>query len=274
MSSIRIRMDPKNPGHFFACCGLFDLGSYANPDLTAHFQLDHRRPREAHFELQGIEPEALVLSLQGVAQANYQTAWDDPEMNAILPIGVSLQGRAVVLNWWLREFQDRAVALKGWGGKVTSLKLFRDLATATPAPDNIENLFGMGRATSSRFGVDPRSAWNAIDLGYSPNEQGQEADSFPWVELLAAFGMQRFRPTIGRQRQVPYFLWENALHRIPAQTAAFHPWDGLAGWQMVFGIEGRGQSYKYFAYGTRVNRGELAELMSSGKQVKQTEEEE
>lgn len=273
MNSIAIRIDPKNPGHFFAACGLFDLSAEVNPDVEARFDLSHRTPRQGKFVLAGIEVGDLKKQIGALVSATYSAAVDEPELNAILPIRVDLGGRVVTLNWWLREFQDRAVALKGWGGQVTSLKLFRDLAKACEVPTDLGGIFEMGKPTSSRFGVDPRSAWNTIDLGYSPNEQGQEADSFPWAELLAAFGLQRFRPIVGRRRQVPYFLWSDPLHRIAAQTGAFCPWEGLGGWQMIFSIEGRGQSYKYFAYGRRVSQGELAELLRGGKKAKQIEEE-
>lgn len=274
MSKISIRIDPKNPGHYFACCGLFDLASESNPDVEAKFDVDPKRPRQAAFVLEGVAAGELRVRLEATLRSDYSPAVEEPELNAILPIRASANGREFTLNWWLREFQDRAVALKGWGGQVTSLKLFRDLAKACQLPEEFAGIFEMGKPTSSRFGVDPRSAWNTIDLGYSPNEQGQEADSFPWVELLAAFGLQRFRPLIGRRRQVPYFLWQDPLHRIAAQTAAFCPWEGLSGWQMIFSIESRGQSYKYFAYGRRVSQGELAELLSGGKKTKETEEEE
>jgi CRISPR-associated protein Csx14 len=258
MSNVTVRIDPANPGHFFACCGLIELVSQVRPRVHSRFILDERRPRKASFELCDVEEVLVRERLQTLSTTEFSPAFEDPDMRAILPIRAQHASASLTFTWWLGRFHDRATALKGWGGQVTSEKLFRDLAAGIELPEDFTTLFEVPRPTSSRFGVDPRSSWNALDVGYSPNEQGQEADSFPNVELLSAYGLQSFRPTIGRRRTVPYFLWTQPLHRIPARTAAFHPWPGLPGWNMQFSIEGRGQSYKYFAFGNRVHPDDTA----------------
>lgn len=70
-----------------------------------------------------------------------------------------------------------------------------------------------------RYGFDPGPAWNALDVGFSPNEQGIEVESSAVVELLAAIGIQRFRPVMNdRKDGFDYFTWHRAY--APAIAAA------------------------------------------------------
>jgi CRISPR-associated protein Csx14 len=45
-------------------------------------------------------------------------------------------------------------------------------------------------------------------VGFSPNEQGIEVESSPAIELLAAIGVQRFRPVMSMDRsEFKYCAW-------------------------------------------------------------------
>jgi len=39
--TIRVNVDPTNPGHFFACCGLFELASRIAEDTEGWFEDKH-----------------------------------------------------------------------------------------------------------------------------------------------------------------------------------------------------------------------------------------
>jgi CRISPR-associated protein Csx14 len=70
-----------------------------------------------------------------------------------------------------------------------------------------------------RFGFDCGPAWNALDVGFSPNEQGMQVESSPLVELLAAVGLQRFRPVMNDDRDgFDYFTWHRSFS--PSVAAA------------------------------------------------------
>ena len=74
---------------------------------------------------------------------------------------------------------------------------------------------------TGRFGFDPGPAWNALDVGFSPNEQGISVESSPAVELLAAVGIQRFRPKKARTRDAfEYQTWDTPLPPSVAAAAA------------------------------------------------------
>jgi CRISPR-associated protein Csb3 len=107
--------------------------------------------------------------------------------------------------------------------------------------------------TKTKFGVDPRSAWNTRDLGFSPNEQGRDSATFPTVEILAAIGLQGFRPNSDRRIGVQYSLWKTPLPASVARLAFREPWDGLPHSKYQFSIAKRGQSYKYFTFAVNSN---------------------
>lgn len=252
MNELRIPIDPLNPGHFYACCGLLELLEPAHEWLESRFESTARMPRRSEFLLRSEAPIDLKAALEAVRLAEYKAqpgAEGEVDGAAILPVLARLPGREVVLDWWLHEFRDKATNLKCWAGQMTSQRLFDELPQYVDSDLNPNELFTSARAVSSRFGVDPRSSWNTLDAGYSLNEQGQDALAFPVVELLAAFGLQRFRPASRNRDCVPYALWGEWLHQSVAGLAANQPWIGLEARQYEFKIAMRGQSYKYFTFG-------------------------
>lgn len=71
------------------------------------------------------------------------------------------------------------------------------------------------------FNFDPRGAWNAIDAGYSPNDQKPKhtVKASPVVEFLAAWGLEHARPEIFKDRQVRYAVWGIPLSLMIARAA-------------------------------------------------------
>ena len=100
---------------------------------------------------------------------------------------------------------------------------------------------------SGRFGFDPSSSWLALDVGWSPNEQKVEVGTAPAVELLAAIGLQRFRPTrVSKDEFVyEYSAWNIALNPLIAQAVCAGQWTPARTQTYRFAIVKRG-SYKGF----------------------------
>jgi CRISPR-associated protein Csx14 len=69
------------------------------------------------------------------------------------------------------------------------------------------------------FNFDPRGAWTAIDVGYSPNDQSHAIEASPVVEFLAAWGLEHARPVELGVRQVRYSVWRGRLAPMLARTA-------------------------------------------------------
>jgi CRISPR-associated protein Csx14 len=240
-----LRFDPLNPGQYFACCGLLDLLSRAKEGVMGHFQVSAATPREGKFVLAGVGRAALkqlLLEIRGGIYSPHEHA-----EQAIAPVQARIGERQLELDWWLEVFHEGASRLKCWGGQVTSEKLFRELARLIDPEVSEERLFDAGAPTKSKFGVDPRSAWNALDFGYSPNEHSQDAATYPAVEMLAALGLQGFRPVVETGRVV-YCAWGAPLPVNVARLAAFAPWEGLPVAAYSFEIAKRGQGYKFFKF--------------------------
>ena len=73
---------------------------------------------------------------------------------------------------------------------------------------------------SGRFGFDAQAAWNALDAGYSPNDQSQPVATRPALELLALIGLQRFKPVVLKDFQFEYSTWGKPLEPASARVAA------------------------------------------------------
>lgn len=249
MAELRISFDPRNPGQFYACCGLIELFEIAGKSTRSQFSTDSRKPHFAELIVKSDSELDLTSVINETRQAVYRPlrrdkADKEPEKDSIAPASVSIFGREFVLDWWLDEFHSRAVSLKCWAGQMTTQKLISEIPKLLPAT---EPSFTSSAFTSTRFGVDPQSAWVTLDLGYSPNEQGEESRGYPVVEMLAAFGLQGFRPAGNRSNGFEYALWLSELPLAVARTAAAKPWDGLAAARFRFALGERG-SYKVFCF--------------------------
>lgn len=256
MPELVIPIDPLNPGHFYACCGLVELFQHQQDWLESRFFYTARRPRHGQFELRGDRPFDLVSLISTLASASYDPIAieggedTDEDASKIAAVRFSSPLATFSLDWWLNEFHTRATSLKCWGGQMTSQGIFTELAANLNSSPTPESLFSDSRPVTSRFGVDPRSSWTTIDAGYSLNEQNHSPLSFPAVELLSAFGLQRFRPGSASRDKVSYHLWGDWLHHSLAGLAANQPWDGLAAFSCQFQIMKRGQGYKYLTFAT------------------------
>ena len=246
MSELRVRMDPLNPGQFFACCGLFELIDMDEPGVLASFRLDAGRPRVAEFILEcSVRLEELLTPLKS-AQPDFP---DEMIEASIRPATIPYGGRQIVLDWWLNEFRDKAVNLKCWAGQVTTRNLFCGLLPLVDAGASVDDIFERAHMSKAKFGLDPRSAWSALNFGFSPNEHDADAATFASVEILAAIGLQGFRPDAARREGVPYAVWQEPLPAVVARQAFRAPWPGLPHRSFAFSIAKRGQSYKYFTFG-------------------------
>jgi CRISPR-associated protein Csb3 len=253
MTKLRIPLDPLNPGHFFACCGLFDQSAARAPVVRGRFETNENTPRRAWFVLEGDEPFDLGDVLTEVRDATYAPQTSHPQ-KAVQPIETSLDG--LILDWWLDAFRVETTPLKCWAGQVTTGKLFTDLPQLIDPATEPECLFYAPALTRSKLGIDPRSAWNALDLGFSPDKHNRDSATFPIVEMLGAIGLQGFRPVTSRREAVGYRLWSEPLQASVARLAAFTEMSGLPGAEYQFSIAKRGQSYKFFTFAEAVPRKE------------------
>lgn len=235
--SITVAVDPTNPGQFFACCGLLELADRLWPGAEGWFAEGGRAFRIAFVGEKGSLRQLLAILIMDppTATERLENGLDVPPI--IAPLAFSFDGGSttgMVLDGW-----TRIAILKGaaqvignspwnfWSGQQTSMRIWSGLRAELAAQlgqlseAQLYSLFEQRLFQKGRFGFDPGPAWNALDVGFSPNEQGLEVESSPAAELLAAIGLQRFRPLMNEGRDgFDYCLWHRPLPPTVAFAAA------------------------------------------------------
>jgi CRISPR-associated protein Csb3 len=229
--TIRVAVDPCNPGEFFACCGLLELADRLWSRAEGWFS-------NGGFcvSAEGTLP-ALLQAL--VSQLPEEVTRIDKlaVKKLIAPLRLTTEGAVpieLVLDAWMTVKVEKGAIVAApsppwnfWSGQQTSLRIWSALRDAllgqlsTMGADSFETLFSHRVLLSGRFGFDPGAAWNALDVGFSPNEQSIKVASSPAVELLAAVGLQRFRPRLSPDRATfAYATWGQPLGPAVGATAA------------------------------------------------------
>ncbi|WP_088257266.1 hypothetical protein [Fimbriiglobus ruber] len=234
--SITVAVDPTNPGQFFACCGLLELADCLWPGAEGWFAGDGKK-----FHIACEKPQGALQELLARLVMDPPTAIERLERNVleippiIAPLAFTLDGGstiALVLDAW-----TRIAVLKGvpqvisnppwnfWSGQQTAFRIWLSLRAELVAQFvrftavEFDELFSQRLLQKGRFGFDPGPAWNSLDVGFSLNEHGLEVESSPATELLAAVGLQRFRPVMNDDRDgFDYCTWCNP--NAPAVAAA------------------------------------------------------
>jgi CRISPR-associated protein Csx14 len=244
MAEYRIFLDPRNPGQFFACCGLLEWANLIGTSAEAMFQDDGT---------------IFILYTDALLPSGDLKLWGPQDFDSKLydktleSLDLSLAGHALHLNWWLNTTQSAKSSLKTWGGQQTPRRLLGELLELLDASKPFDALFDALVFTTSRFGVDARSAWDALDAGYSPTDLKQAALTFPWVEVLAVIGLQGFRAAAQSRVKYRYSVWGAPLPASVARAACASPWAGLPATTFEFSIAVRGQGYKTFLFAEKVN---------------------
>lgn len=222
-STIKVAVDLHNPGQFFACCGLLELAHRLWPGAEGWFDSGMFQLARSGMILELLTP---LLENDPLPLSNLSNGL--PVKPIIAPLRLVLRevpAVTMLVDAWLRIGVNggQPVVMGNppwnfWSGQQTSSGIWKLLAAAARKqlaaiePADIEDLFDFRVLLSGRFGFDPGAAWNARDVGFSPNAQGMKVATSPLVELLAAVGIQRFRPSMARDRQTfIYGAWQSPL---------------------------------------------------------------
>jgi CRISPR-associated protein Csx14 len=244
--SFSVKLDVTNPGQFFACCGLLELAHRLWPGAQGWFEGNEFcvAPTTA--------TDGIFQQIHGLLdKANLtEEVRGDP---ATRPVTITPLG--ITLDWWINERGEKT-PFKLWAGQQTSLKIVQDLKNAfcRLQVDPLESLFNTAQPMTGRFGVDPRAAWNALDVGFSPNSQKMKVTTFPAVEFLAGVGLQGFRP-VQNGRVFRYATWSIPLPAPVARAAVTGVLPAGEVLQYRFQISDRG-SYGGFDYAIPINQQE------------------
>jgi CRISPR-associated protein Csx14 len=242
---VKIDIDPLNPAQFFACCGLFELLSARNSAVLANFVYDQQRHRRTTFMLYDVDSLQLSQTLSTLKNAEVESVTGFSAGEAPVKLMIP-EMPSIILDWWLIPDRSRKSRFKLWAGNQKTLEIVRDMIAAEWGNFN-ETILEYMHPMSGRFGLDPRSAWNALDFGSSPNTQSRDVYSYPAAEMLAAVGLQGFCPhNVGRSH-FAYWLWTLPLPLVPSRAAVSGALTLEGSQAFAFQIDKRG-SYRYFTF--------------------------
>lgn len=226
MAEASIPVDLLNPGQVFACLGFMEAVeilcgpcegrfTYDNASYSATFVLKANAARDPiseilHF-LSGAEARAISPRYSDLSTKKWdvETLRSDtfafpcaaPDTPAALPMLLTNGKKSIPIEHWADgsgrdnvKFWAGAAGYPGAALARDALKLvpgLGDNALAAAAADP----FSVSAPQSSSFRFDWRRDYIPLDAGFSPNEHGGiEMVGYPFVELLAAIGMQNARP--------------------------------------------------------------------------------
>lgn len=223
--ALRLRLDPTNPGHFFACCGLFELADRAWGGAEAWFEeglfcaapltptdgasaaelLRLLNAAPLTNEAMGPEPMARRAALEARKQKlsaeekqekeRLDLLWAEAK-HATLRLGDPFR---LTLDWYSEE-RTSATIFKTWAGQqsVTDIAfgLKKAVLAATWKAPETTWLFEHHPCESLPFNFDGHlgALGSDLDVGFSFDPlKDIHVRIRPLVELLAFFGLQRFR---------------------------------------------------------------------------------
>lgn len=266
--TVTIAVHPANPGHYFACCGLFELaarlaadGNTAEPAL-AWFEQDSAT-RQWYFHLAHTPP--IVDLLEQITAAEIAALNSEDRAKSALEIRLSNGKTNLRLDWWRHEGGPIG-KLKPWAGNTSVRDIADDmrrtikteLAVATAASTEYILSSTSTANNGEPFYFDTNRAVNARaqDVGFSVDKLKKggiriSTSAAPAVELLALIGLQRTRPPLavnerGKEREYDYHLWRQPLPitLLAATVVGLLP-DTTAGFR--FSNPSRAKDYRAFA---------------------------
>lgn len=263
--SIRIAVDPTNPGQFFACCGLLELADRMWPGAEGWFE-----GRE-FFTKGGGELRQLLAAVKSIRFTEVESEEDGDDENAdheeddgiIEPLLIEspIQLR---LDWWTDK------SIKTWAGSMNVHHIARAMCNAIDAEqhdplnqsqvvfDPPQPSIAVGDKRKKRtakkrepFYFDARRGPNAHsrDIGFSPNDLKMTTTAFPVVEFLCLIGLQRSRPTpTEKPREFHYFTWTKPINVVLLPPAVSGLLPGIRGSGYCFANRFRSGQKKLKAY--------------------------
>ena len=241
--SIRVKVDPTNPGQFFACCGLLELAdrlwggaegafSPGGREFTVTSQGDLREGAES--EILGKlasctitstvtdEQMARLKSLQNKKKSG-RTAEEMAEIQRLS----KLRDRERIhlhepfdlfIDWW-NDDESGGSRFKTWAGRQSILDLVRGMQapcaagawSSLSASKWLEEAVG-DSSLPLYFDADIGGQSSSIDVGFSMDTLELRSRTRPLLEIAAFVGLQRCRPVPDASgRSFSYVLWTENL---------------------------------------------------------------
>jgi CRISPR-associated protein Csb3 len=250
-ASLRIPIDPTNPGQFFSCCGMLELAARIWDEAEGWF--DGRE-----FCLAAPKPTRescateLIRALMNCRLANRMTNHQIARLDELSKMKAAEREKtpgldeekkeleklrrelAIVLyepfklqiDWFLDEWSGGS-RFKTWAGQQGVLDIALAMKVALDSgrwdelrPDRWLTETADSAGLPFNFDSDLAGQASAIDLGFSMDPLKMASPTRPFIELLAFIGLQRFRPAIHlKENRYTYVLWTTPLSAAMAAVA-------------------------------------------------------
>lgn len=250
--SIRINVDPANPGQFFACCGLLELADRLWPGAEGLFEEEGFciACKGTLREILAAAKAVTLAGMGGAADSDDEQEEDDDDVDdnsTLTPVEITAPVK-LRLDWWADK------SIKTWAGSMNVHCIAIAMARAIdpeqtdpfsqcgvvydpPKTDITMGKRGTGKLKKREpFYFDSQRGPNAHarDVGFSPNDLKLTTTASPAIEFLCLVGLQRCRPKLTtRPRVFDYFTWTIPLpvSVVPAAVNGFLPFTGGNGYQ-------------------------------------------
>lgn len=254
-AAFRVRVDPTNPGQFFACCGLLELAerlwngaegwfseqgpdfllrpTRARPNSAASMLIekiarcrltntmtDAQQQRRAELSATPKKRREAAPSLEA-EKKTLDTLWREAPILLHEPFNLRLD--------WFVDNRAGGDTFKTWAGQQSVMDIASGMKEtvgtgewiASP-PEDWLSKHSKADCLPFNFDSDLGGAGSARDVGFSFDPlKTIRVQTRPLVELLAFVGLQRFRPIrVATENRYRFALWFDSLVPEVAVTAA------------------------------------------------------
>jgi CRISPR-associated protein Csb3 len=254
--AIRIRVDPANPGQFFACCGLLELADRLWGGVEGWFEKDEKQftinavrsgankdctPANLLGEicrtlLTNSMTESQLKRREQLLSMTKKTIESSPSLEAEKKMLDKLWRESPILlnaplnlclDWFMDE-RSGGATFKTWAGQQSVFEIARGmknclepLFSKQSAPHQWLSAGMLSDSLPFNFDSDLGGVGSDCDVGFSFDPlKTVKVQTRPLIEFFAFVGLQRFRPRkINTENRYRYFLWFDPLVPEIAATA-------------------------------------------------------
>jgi CRISPR-associated protein Csb3 len=273
--TIRIQVDPTNPGQFLACCGLLELADRAYGEATGAFV---QEDRAEWFEISTTVPSNAGELLTHLSECPITSTLSPAELSRLkvmlnkskdsmtvqekaekTALGVEWNGERIHfgapfdiwIDWWNDDLTGGS-RFKTWAGKQLVWEILDALQRSLRKRAWDEGVsvnclferFADGNLPLY-FDTDIGAHSSSIDVGFSLDALGMRSSIRSVIELAAFVGLQRFRPRHFGD-SLTYTVWRAPLSPLLAAVAAAGVLREQASDTYEFGILFRSKYLKSF----------------------------
>lgn len=203
----RLPVDLFNPGHFFACCGILHVADRMFRSVRGWFD-------SSEFSIETEHKDPIHAMVEEASSINIQPG---DKSDAPLHLGGKIDTR---LDFW-NHFDDRPPIKLFAGQEKSHAVVGRWAKHMKEQKSSGAREMWESSVQDVPSGFDTHTSWNALDVGFSLNEQGMKRRSFPLVEFFAYLGVQAYGwHRIKKSEEYCYNAWTVPLPNIAARAVA------------------------------------------------------